>query len=197
MARHCGSALALALLTACSREPVGEQCTYPGSTSDAPPSSDLAPECACVDPEYGDLLCKSPICPDLTAVFHPLDASCSSFMCGDGTWTYDEAALTCALAAARDGTEGSISWSLTPDSSYSGHEGYLHILPGRRVLRQSKEWADLGGRTSSTDLWQLRDAAYFDACLALESPCQRMHCLFAGTTGPALSRCAPAHAYTP
>lgn len=220
MPRLLRGSLALSLLTACPKDTPadsdastssagatdtgtsaattgvpGEPCAYPGSTSDAPLSPDLAPECACADPDDGDLLCASPICPRLTGVFHPLDPQCIE--CDEGTWTYDDAALACALAAARDGAEGTLTWYLSPDSGYTGHEGYLHILPGRRVLRQTKEWADLGGTASATDLWQLRDAAYFAACLALESPCQRVHCLFAGTTGPAVSRCAPAYAYTP
>lgn len=139
---------------------IGELCDSPAPPSGDPASPDLAPECACVDPLDGWVTCESAICPELRGTCHHLDDF--SFGCeGNLSWTYDEAALTCALEAARDGKEGTIRW-------YFG-DGF----------------------------WQLRDANYFAGCLALASPCERMHCLFAGTTGPALSRCAPGYMYNP
>ena len=174
---------------------IGEHCDAPAPPMGDPASPDLAPECACVDPLEGWVTCWSPICPELTGVCHPVAGS--DFDCFKGTWTYDETALTCALEAARDGTEGTLPWYLSPDGNYSGNQGYIHILPGRRILRQDRAWSDLAGYAFDTDLWQLRDAAYFEGCLALASPCERMHCLFAGTTGPALSRCAPGYMYNP
>jgi hypothetical protein len=168
--------------------PIDVTCTYPGSTSEGPLAPDVAPECACVD-DLGSLLCKSPLCPTIIG-------NCSG---GDtfqsqchGSWTYDEAALDCALAAARDGLEGTLSWHFSPNSGFSSQYGFLHIASERRAIRQDVDWVDLGGQVSDTQLWQLKDPAYFQGCIDLPTFCERLACFFAGTDPTALSLCLPA-----
>jgi len=167
-------------------------CTYPGSTSDGPAAPDLAPECACVDDQdnHGQLLCSLPICPTLLG-------DCPDFDLDNGCpgWNYDEEALDCALTAARDGVEGSIYWTFSPNGGFSAHTGFLHILPGRRVLRQDDTRVDLGGHVSDTNLWQLSEPDHFQGCIELDTFCARMACFFAGTEGNALSTCLPAFDY--
>ncbi|MBK9757239.1 MAG: hypothetical protein IPO88_27825 [Nannocystis sp.] len=168
-------------------EPIDVTCTYPGSTSEGPLAPDVAPECACVDAQ-GSLVCKSPLCPSISG-------KCSG---GDifqqqchGSWSYDEAALDCALAAARDGLEGTLYWYFAPNNGFSEHYGFLHIVSERRAIRQDVNWIDLGGEVSDTQLWQLKDAAYFQGCIDLPTFCERLACFFAGTEAIALSLCLP------
>ena len=171
---------------------VEPSCTYPGSTSEGPAAPDLAPECACVDDQdaHGQLLCSLPICPTLIG-------DCPDFDLDDGCpgWAYNEEALDCALTAARDGVEGSIYWTFSPNGGFSSHSGFLHILPERRAIRQDDTRVDLTGHVSDTNLWQLRDPVHFQGCIALDTFCARMDCFFAGTEGPALSTCLPAFDY--
>ena len=96
-----------------------------------------------------------------------------------------------ALAAARDGLEGTLHWYFSPNSGYSKHYGFLHIVSERRAIRQDVDWQDLGGEVSDTQLWQLKDAAYFQGCIDLPTFCERLACFFAGTEAIALSLCLP------
>jgi len=150
--------------------PIDPTCTNPGSTSEGPLTPDVAPECACVD-DQGSLLCAAPLCPSLGG--------------------NDEAALDCALAAARDGLEGTLQWYASPDGGFTSHDGFLHIVSGRRAIRQDVYWQDLSGEVSDTQLWQLAGPAYFQGCIDLPTFCARFSCFFAGTTGSALSLCLP------
>lgn len=166
--------------------PVDITCTYPGSTGADPLSPEVAPECACVGPD-GFLDCASPLCPTISG-------SCKDNpdVFADecyAKWTYDEAALDCALVAARDGTEGTIRWGFSANSGFSSRSGFLHIVAGRRAIRQDRNHVDLGGEVSDTQLWQLEEPAYFQGCIDLPNFCERLHCFFAGTTGNALSLC--------
>lgn len=150
---------------------------------------DLAPECACIN-EWGELTCGPELCPTITG-------DCTGNI-GDsddchGEWSYAEAALDCAIAAARDGTPGTIRWAFSPNSGFSSHIGFLHIVGERRAIRQDVDWFDLVGDVSDTDLWQLKDPAYFQGCIDLPTVCARLDCFFAGTTGNALSLCMPSH----
>lgn len=162
----------------------GLVCPYPERRMVAPSSPDRAPECACVS-ELGALECASSICPVMTGtcVLHEY-----SLCIG---WEYDEAALTCALEALRDGKEGTLSWYYSPNGGYSEVAGYLHILPGRQVIRQDRSREDLNSEVGDTALWALKDAEHFEACLALAGVCERSLCLFAGILSPAISLCAP------
>lgn len=172
-------------------ESIDPSCTFPGSTSGDPVDPGPAPECACVD-EQGSLTCADPICPVISG-------GCTDGIGFDdechGTWSYAEEALDCALAAARDGAPGTLRWSFSANSGFSGRGGFLHLIADRRAIRQDEHYIDLDHQVSDTELWQLRDAAYFDGCLALASFCERLHCFFAGTDGPALSLCLPAFSY--
>lgn len=166
--------------------PIDVTCTYPGSTSAGPLSPDLAPECACIDPG-GVLLCVAPSCPTISG-------ACEGGIFDDvchGQWMYNEAALECALTAARDGTLGTIRWTFSPNSGFSYRAGFLHIVAERRAIRQDVDWVDLGGEVSDTQLWQLKDPQFFQGCLDLPDFCARLHCFFAGTEGNALSLCLP------
>lgn len=160
-------------------------CAFPAPPPGEPASPDVAPECACVD-DMGTLSCDSPLCPAITG-----DCLMGEFGQCDGGWDYDEAAIECALLAARDGVPGTLRWHFSPDTGFSSHGGFFHIVEQRRVIRQSRYWVDLGGDVSDTVLWQMRDAAHFDGCLALTGTCERIDCLFSGMTDTALSLCLP------
>lgn len=170
--------------------PLDPSCTYPGSTSDGPDSPDLAPECACIDGD-GNLACEDTICTfgghcDPPGMF---EESCH------GTWIYNAAGLDCAISAARDGIEGTIRWNFSANSGFSHRSGFLHIVAGRRAIRQDDRFVDLGGSVDDTELWALKDPAYFADCLELPTVCERMSCFFAGTEDKALSLCHPAFTY--
>jgi hypothetical protein len=160
-------------------------CAFPAPPSDEPASPDVAPECACVD-DMGTLSCASPLCPAITG-----DCLMGEFGQCQGGWDYDEAAIECALLAARDGTPGTLTWYFSPDTGFSSHGGFFHIVEQRRAIHQSRSWFDLGGDVSDTILWQMRDAAHFDGCLALSGTCERLGCLFSGMTDTPLSLCLP------
>jgi hypothetical protein len=160
-------------------------CAFPAPPPGEPASPDVAPECACVD-DMGKLSCESPLCPVITG-----DCLMEDFGECIGGWDYDEAAIECALLAARDGTPGTLRWYRSANGGYSYHSGFFHIVEQRRVIRQSRYWVDLGGDVSDTVLWQMRDAAHFDGCLALTGTCERIDCLFSGMTDTALSLCLP------
>lgn len=167
--------------------PIDVTCTYPGSTSEGPLSPDLAPECACVDPG-GVLLCAAPSCPTISGACAGgdfLDPVCH------GQWMYNEAALECALTAARDGTLGTLRWHFSPNDGYSYRAGFLHIVAERRALRQDVDWFDYSGEVSDTQLWQLKDPQFFQGCLDLPDFCTRLICFFAAAEGNALSLCLP------
>lgn len=166
--------------------PVDITCTYPGSTGADPLSPEVAPECACVGPD-GSLDCASQLCPGISGSCKD-NPDVFSDEC-HAQWTYDEAALDCALVAARDGTEGTIYWGFSANSGFSSRSGFLHIVAGRRAIRQDRDHVDLGGEVSDTQLWQLKEPAYFQGCIDLPTFCERLHCFFAGTTGNALSLC--------
>jgi len=172
--------------------PVDVTCTYPGSTSSDPSSQEVAPECACID-QNGALTCASQLCPSIAGSCKD-NQELFSDKCY-GHWTYDEAALDCALVAARDGTEGTLRWGFSANSGFSGRDGFLHIVSERRAIRQDRNHLDLGGEASDTELWQLKDPNYFQGCIDLPSFCERLHCFFAGTTGQALSLCLPGFNY--
>lgn len=170
-----------------NEEPVVPGCTYPGSTSAGAESSEVDDACACVQ---GAPICGAELCPIITGTCsYPsyYEDSCP------GSWEFADAALHCAIMAAAAGTEGTIEWRFTADGGYSGRNGFMHIVSERRVIRQDTEFEDLGASVSDTELWNLKDPAWFEDCLEFESFCERMDCFFAGTEGAALSLCEEGH----
>jgi len=168
--------------------PLDVTCTFPGSTSAGPLAPEPAPECACID-EQGALTCLSELCPSIRG-------SCSGFGLGDECpteWTYNEAALDCALIAARDGVEGTLRWHF--DIGISAYFGFLHIIADRRAIRQDREVHDLSGQASDTEIWELREPQYFQGCIEMATFCERLHCFFSGTSGASLSMCLPGFSY--
>ncbi len=170
-------------------DPIDVGCTYPGSTSGDASSPDVDEACACV--EGTSVVCGAKICPTITGKCDEFD-----FDGCYGTWQFADAALDCAIKAAAAGTEGTIEWYFTANGGFSSHSGFLHIVPGRRAIRQDVDVTDLDTSVSDTELWNLDNPAWFEGCLELPTFCERMDCFFDGTDGAALSLCQDGFDYS-
>jgi hypothetical protein len=101
----------------------------------------------------------------------------------DGTIEGDPA---CVLAALRDGNEGMVRWRVE-QNFFSAYNQTIFILGGRRAMRQVIEFQDISGDADRDGPSPLRDAAFFESCLAQPSPAALKACLTDAALGCGLS----------
>ncbi|HWB80933.1 MAG TPA: hypothetical protein VG755_38485 [Nannocystaceae bacterium] len=159
------------------------------STTDATPP----PFCACRMPaaegECEDVARSSCDGDDLCATVLVRCAHTDIYYPCDGTMTYDEEALACALVALRDRTAGLLR--IDAESDECGLEGCAHSLieialaDDGRVQVQSCGQSPIGGASSHARAGTLAPPEHFTACLELGEPADRYACMFAGITADA------------
>lgn len=181
--------MALAILTACSDDGGGSSVTdgtgsgtatgtggTPATTGDATTMAtddtpatgsstgdELPAECACLASDCGPSICTmiSAGCPDNC----PTD-----FM-------VDEAAVTCALEALRDGTPGTIDWNYSPNGGGVQEWGRISILADRYAIRGESFDEVICGGAEDTVRGPLRGPEEYAACLANPSAQERFECV--------------------
>lgn len=173
---HLPSARIFLLLFACGGEgdsdgtgTSADSATHATATSTSGPTTSstgdaLPAGCECLASECGPFLCTVVVeagCPDQC----PTD------------FTVDEAALTCALTALRDGTPGTVSWHYTPTGGGVEENGSTSILADRAAIRSDSYSMIICGGQNPTVRGQLFNAEHFDACLADPSAQNRFDCL--------------------
>jgi hypothetical protein len=143
--------------------------------------------CEC-DPEVEEG-CGPQVCP---VAFLHCEQGCAVTSQGDEEIEH----MDCALAALRDRTPGFVAWVFTQDEdpswSWTGvrifADGSAAIL--RRVTGPCQAEDDPIAVTGPDETILLKDAAYFDGCLAEADPLERFRCL-QEPVRTALSACAP------
>lgn len=151
----------LAPLAACGTEGGSGSASEGTSSTTLGTGADLPAECSCLATP-----CGADLCPVIAA-------SCPT-ECGVD-FAVDEAALTCALEALRDGTPGAIRWSFTPAPA-SGDEGVIYILADRLAIRGVSSLTQGCGTAEATVHGPLPGPAVYEACLASASQPERFDC---------------------
>jgi hypothetical protein len=148
----------------------------------------------------GPTTCVAP--PGAACVYDSLGSGCSSpancvwssctglpQLCDDLT-IYSNGTIegdpTCVLAALRDGNEGMVRWRVE-QNFFSAYNQTIFILGGRRAMRQVIEFQDISGDADRDGPSPLRDAAFFESCLAQPSPAALKACLTDAALGCGLS----------
>lgn len=86
--------------------------------------------------------------------------------------------VTAALTAMRDGQATSVSFLNSADGGYSGTAGYAYAPGDGTVFFDSLHVIDSYEFGLPIDHFELKDAAFFDACLADADMNARFLCLF-------------------
>ena len=96
--------------------------------------------------------------------------------------------VTAALTALRDGTSVTVSFMSSSDGGFSGEAGYAYAPGDGTVFFTSRQVSDSYQFGLPIDHYELKEAAFFTACLADPDPNKRFLCLF-DITGAELGRC--------
>lgn len=139
--------------------------TTGGGTGD-----ELPAECACLATDCGPSICAT------------LSAGCPDNCPTD--FAVDEAALTCALEALRDGTPGSIDWTYSPNGGGTQEWGRISILADRAAIRGRTYDMIICGGADATMRGPLPGPETYEACLAKPSAKERFDCVTAPLAAP-------------
>lgn len=93
-------------------------------------------------------------------------------------WVYSTAQIDEALTALRDRAPATITITRSLDGNYSGSYAYAYSPGDGTVFFQSGGYADGFFLGLPVDHLELREASYFDGCLAEVDLAARVDCLF-------------------
>lgn len=96
--------------------------------------------------------------------------------------------VVAALTALRDHTPVSVDFMSSADGGFSGEAGFAYAPGDGTVFFVSRQVSDSYQFGLPIDHYELKDAAFFDACLAEADLNKRFLCLFE-ITGAGLGRC--------
>ncbi|MBP6704347.1 MAG: hypothetical protein KA385_12615 [Vicinamibacteria bacterium] len=105
-----------------------------------------------------------------------------------GAFSVDEFALECSLLHLKSGTEGTLMFDLKSNGPVS-QGGFIQILPNRQGLVRTWESHDLSGVDSPAGVVNLKDAAYFGACLEEQDLGLRLNCFRAWSDEQPSAQC--------
>ncbi len=161
--------LLLTLLVACNDGDDGsQQAVCEGYGAD--------PDPCCCYPEPDVLAC------DELQLCSSIEADCEDGTLGSGACVLDQAsdgAVTCALTALADGSEGSIAWSIRESGGARQSSATLHLGGPRAVLQVSTEQD--GETTVQVYAGSIPSDFDVDECRGFDTPGARFECMLNAT----------------
>lgn len=153
--------------------------------------------CACIMSEDGgvfpsDPICGALLCPLVEVTCEDNDGPWGLAECRSGSATLtvsDPDALTCALEALRDRTEGFARWVGNRPEQSSDY-GYVSINADGRGVARAWSIYDLDYAAGDAVLGELDPAATFEACLGADDEATRFFCLVDALADP-IAICDP------